>query len=73
MTDCVVYNLPGPWLDGLFEMDTLLGAQFFEFVCLVLLERSVLPEQMNRSGQDEEMEYEDEDAQGIKQDESEGL
>ncbi len=34
----------GPWLDGLFEMDTLLGAQFFELMCLVLLERSVLTE-----------------------------
>ena len=44
-TDCVVYNLPGPWLDGLFDMDRLLGANFFETVCLVLLERAVLTEE----------------------------
>jgi hypothetical protein len=30
-------------------MDTLLGAQFFELVCLVLLERSVLTEQMDQN------------------------
>ena len=46
VTDCVVYNLPGPWLDGVFESDKLLGAAFFEFVCLVMLERSLLTEEL---------------------------
>ncbi len=44
VSDCTVYSLPGPWLDGLFDMDRLFGAQFFEFVCLIMFERSVLSE-----------------------------
>lgn len=44
ITDCVVYSLSGPWLDGLFDMDRSLGAQFFEMICMVLFERSVLSE-----------------------------
>ena len=46
ITDCVVYNLSGPWLDGLFDMDRQLGAQFFEMICMILLERSVLTEEL---------------------------
>ncbi len=50
-------------------MDTKLGAQFFEFVCLVLLERSVLPEQ-SESGQkqieqSQEDEVEDRESDGL--------
>ncbi len=41
-TDCVVYNCSGPVLDGLFEADRAMGAAFFEFVCLVILERTVV-------------------------------
>ena len=51
VSDCTVYSLPGPWLDGLFDMDRLFGAQFFEFVCLILLERAVLSEALLLDGE----------------------
>merc|ERR1711991_906216 len=63
ITDCVVYNLSGPWLDGLFDMDRKLGAQFFEMICIILLERSVLAEELfnqpKSSEEDEELELEE--------------
>ncbi len=46
VTDCTIYSLPGLWLDGLFDMDRTFGAHFFELVCLVVLERNVLSEQL---------------------------
>jgi CRP-like cAMP-binding protein len=58
LTDCVVYNLSGPWLDGLFDMDRKLGAQFFEMICMVLLERSVLSEELFKSKSEDEDEEE---------------
>jgi CRP-like cAMP-binding protein len=72
VSDCTVYSLPGPWLDGLFDMDRLFGAQFFEFVCLVLLERSVLSEAL--LGADKtKVPQKSSDAPAAADDESEGL
>ena len=67
VTECVIYNLPGPWLDGLFEMDRLLGGQFFELVCLVLLERSVLQEELvfNDNVKGKEEVEDDDDLEGL--------
>jgi CRP-like cAMP-binding protein len=65
VSDCTVYSLPGAWLDGFFDMDRLFGAQFFEFVCLVLLERAVLAEAL--------VDHERKNAMPRNDDESEGL